>query len=496
MRSWSEITHDLQVNWPIYASMPFIAALIGWFTKLVAIKMMFRPHKFRGIGPLGWQGIIPKRAPQMVEVLCQTLTGRLISAEDIISRVDGKQLAREINRPLRREVARLVPLIAEEYQPAVWRILPGAARDLVIQRAQDVASDMVPALVKALRKNIDDVFDLQEMVTYEFLADPDILEKMFLDVGKREFAFIRRSGLCFGFVIGFLQAAIWAATHNPLVMPVFGLFIGWFTDWAALRLIFNPKEPKKYLGVVTWQGLFLKHRIPVSEEYGRLIATRVLTADRIVRFMFTGPRRGEVVELLRQGHRQGAAQRVHRHRQEPHPGAGEVQHPWAGAGHATSSRWAGCSVRSPAWSTKPVRDLAGGALEVAKVGPMSHAAADELVGALPEILASADGYLEKQPRHRADHVGEDGRDDARGVRGRPAAGLPGRRAHPDHGRRRPRLPGRRAPGDLRRAPLPLEASRGCDLHHNALRKLYAACKFLLTQGRQPHPTPIPGDRHG
>lgn len=395
MRSWSEITHDLQVNWPIYASMPFIAALIGWFTKLVAIKMMFRPHKFRGIGPLGWQGIIPKRAPQMVEVLCQTLTGRLISAEDIVSRVDGKQLAREINRPLRREVARIVPVIAEEYQPAVWRILPGAARDLVIQRSQDVASDMVPALVKALRKNIDDVFDLQEMVTHEFLADPDILEKMFLDVGKREFAFIRRSGLVFGFLIGFLQAAIWAATHNPLVMPIFGLFIGWFTDWAALRLIFNPKEPKKYLGVVTWQGLFLKHRIPVSEEYGRLIATRVLTADRIVRFMFTGPRKGEVIELyskvidkeLRREFTDIDKNLTRELARFNIPGLEQV---------SEELSLGGLFGAVTGMVTKPVRDMAGGALDVANVGPMSHTAAEEFVGALPEILNSADGYLEKR----------------------------------------------------------------------------------------------------
>lgn len=270
MREWSEIVHDVQTNWLVYASMPFLAGLIGYVTKLVAIKMMFRPHRYRGLKPFGWQGIIPRRAPEMVEVLCQTLTGRLVSSGDIVSRVDGKELARKIERPLRKEVARIVPIVADEYQPALWHVLPGPAKDLVVQRAQDAAVDLVPKLVKALRKNIDDVFDLQEMVTAEFLADPDILESMFLDVGKREFRFIRRSGLVFGFAIGILQAAIWAATHQPLVMPVFGLFIGWFTDWAALRLIFSPKEPTRYLGVITWQGLFLKHRIPVSQEYGRL----------------------------------------------------------------------------------------------------------------------------------------------------------------------------------------------------------------------------------
>ena len=49
-------------------------------------------------------------------------------------------------------------------------------------------------------------------------------------MGKREFAFIRQSGLYFGFVIGLVQAVAWAVFHNPIVMPLFGLFTGWFTD--------------------------------------------------------------------------------------------------------------------------------------------------------------------------------------------------------------------------------------------------------------------------
>jgi uncharacterized membrane protein YheB (UPF0754 family) len=391
MRAWSEITGDVQLNWPIYLSMPFIAGLIGWFTKLVAIRMMFRPHKFKGIGPLGWQGIIPRRAPEMVEVLCQTLTGRLISAGDIMAGVDAKTLARKIDRPLRREVARIVPIVAEEYQPAAWRLLPGPGRDLIVQRAQDVASEMVPKLVKALRKNIDEVFDLQEMVTAEFLADPDILERMFLDVGRREFAFIRRSGLVFGFAIGVLQALIWALFHQPLVMPIFGLFIGWFTDWSALRLIFNPKEPKKYFGLITWQGLFLKHRIPVSEEYGVLIATRVLTSDRIIRSMFTGPRKDAVVDLFsktidKELRHELVDTEKHLRRELSRlnlPGldeAGEVA--------------LGSLLGSVSGLIRPVRDLAGGSLDLAQVKPMARTISQEFVGSLPEVLAAANDYLD------------------------------------------------------------------------------------------------------
>ncbi len=398
MQSWSEITNDVQVNWPIYAAMPVMAAVIGWFTKIVAIKMMFRPHVRRGIGPLAWQGIIPRRAAQMVDVLCETLTGRLISAEEIIDRIDGDELTARIERPLRKAVAKVVPAVAKEYQPAVWNLLPKAGRDAVVQRAQEMSPALIPALVEALRDNIDDVFDLREMVTEQFLSDPDILESMFLDVGRREFSFIRRSGLGFGFLIGLVQVSCWAVFKEPLLMPLFGLFTGWFTDWAALRLIFTPREPKKYLGVVTWQGLFLKHRIPVSEEYGRLIATRVLTADNLVKAVLTGPKSDKVAALLApliEEHVQAQLTDLDKHvdkhlrrslKKLDLPGSEALEE----LGDTVGSVLGNITGAARA----PLKAVSGVGMGIAQAGPMSMAAATELLQRLPDVMEPAYGYLD------------------------------------------------------------------------------------------------------
>ncbi len=42
--------------------MPFMAAFVGWSTKIVALEMLYRPLEFKGIGPFGWQGVVPRRA--------------------------------------------------------------------------------------------------------------------------------------------------------------------------------------------------------------------------------------------------------------------------------------------------------------------------------------------------------------------------------------------------------------------------------------------------
>ena len=53
----------------VYISIPVAAALVGWFTKIVAVKMIFYPIEFKGIPPyLGWQGQIPSHAAKMARV--------------------------------------------------------------------------------------------------------------------------------------------------------------------------------------------------------------------------------------------------------------------------------------------------------------------------------------------------------------------------------------------------------------------------------------------
>ena len=65
---WQSILADLRAHWWVYASMPIVAGVIGYVTKLVAIRMMFQPIEFRGIRPwFGWQGIVPRRAAKMAK---------------------------------------------------------------------------------------------------------------------------------------------------------------------------------------------------------------------------------------------------------------------------------------------------------------------------------------------------------------------------------------------------------------------------------------------
>lgn len=293
------IVDDFVQNWPLYSSIPIVAALIGYLTKLVAIRMMFRPLEFVGIKPfLGWQGIVPKRAARMASIACDTMTQQLIRPAEIVDRLDAERIAKEIEKPLLAAVEEIVREVAAEYQPGLWESLPHRVQRLVISRVQAEAPRMVGTVMDSIKSDVDDVFDLKDMVVTSLVKDKDLLNRIFQEAGHKEFQFIARSGLYFGAVIGVVQMVVWILFKLPIIMPLFGLFIGWFTDWLALKMIFHPRYPVRYFGMFEWQGLFLKRRAEVSEAYAGLIAKEIITPHNVIEAVLRGPLSDKVLGLI------------------------------------------------------------------------------------------------------------------------------------------------------------------------------------------------------
>lgn len=284
------ILADVGRNWFIYASMPVIAAIIGYLTKIVAIEMMFKPLEFRGIPPyLGWQGIVPRRAARMAGIACDTMTEKLISPAEIFERLDADRVAKEIEKPLLDNVEAITRQVAAQFQPGLWESIPESVRRIVIGRVQRQAPHIVESMMATIKDDIDGVFDLKDMVVTNLVRDKALLNRIFREAGHKEFAFIRYSGIYFGAAIGVLQAIAWALLKLPIIMPIAGGITGWFTDWLALKMIFYPKRPTRYLGVFVWQGLFLKRRKEVAAAYGALIAKEIITPHNVIEAVLRGP---------------------------------------------------------------------------------------------------------------------------------------------------------------------------------------------------------------
>ncbi|GAB2957761.1 DUF445 family protein [Amycolatopsis acidiphila] len=294
-----QVVADLGAHWPIYVSMPFVAALIGYVTKRVAIEMMFRPIEFVGIRPfLGWQGVLPANARRMATTATQMLTRNLVDPKEIFARLDPEQVATEIEEPLLEIVEDVTREVMEQYQPRLWDALPDGAKQLLLNRVRAESPKVIAKIMREVAHDIDDVLDLEHMVVTNLVRDKALLNRLIREISRPEMRFIARSGLVFGFALGIVQLLVWALTRSPIVLPLFGLGIGWLTDWLALKMIFLPREPREFLGLYTWQGVFQKRKDQVAADYGDMIAREIITIPNLLEEILRGPRSDRLFHLV------------------------------------------------------------------------------------------------------------------------------------------------------------------------------------------------------
>ncbi len=61
-----------------------------------------------------------------------------------------------------------------------------------------------------------------------------------------------------------------------ILIPLISAFIGWFTNWIAIKMLFHPRVPKKILGI-TFHGIFPKRQKQFAMKLGKLVSSELLS---------------------------------------------------------------------------------------------------------------------------------------------------------------------------------------------------------------------------
>jgi uncharacterized membrane protein YheB (UPF0754 family) len=294
-----ELLTLIQDNW-IVLLIPLISALVGWFTNVVAIKMMFHPIEFVGIPPyLGWQGVIPANALRLAKVSNALITQKLLSLRQLFDQTfSADSFAGKLGAVIDDVTEQVIDEVANKHAKPMWDNAGEFMQNKVREQVRSEVIEVSRAIAMDMADDIDGIMDIEKTVLEAMERHKALMGEMFYEVGHREFKFIERSGLFFGFLFGVFQMLIWVLYPAPWILPAAGFCVGYLTNWIAIRMVFSPREPVK-IGRMTVQGLFHKRQNEVAEAFGRIVATRVLNADNIVATVMEGDgatRMNEIVE--------------------------------------------------------------------------------------------------------------------------------------------------------------------------------------------------------
>merc|ERR1712232_679321 len=187
---------------------------------------------------------------------------------------DPARAAAELRPPLEQLTPLIIETLAMERAPAIWRKLPKAVKQELVQHSLDDAPRAISSMMAEIREDITKVFDLREMVVNMFTRDKQLTNDIFLVCGKMELKFIKISGFYLGFLFGLLQMFLWVLYKGWWLLPTAGFVVGYLTNWVALKMIFNPVHPRRCCWC-TIQGLFLQRQKEVAEVYADLLSQKV-----------------------------------------------------------------------------------------------------------------------------------------------------------------------------------------------------------------------------
>ena len=261
---------------------------MGWATNVLAVQMMFYPTDFIGIKPwFGWQGIVPANATNLARRSTAIITSKLLNLRSLFEDFDAQGFSEHLDEVIDQITDEILKESAEKYSAAMWASMNDVVRGQIRTMLRAEIKAVTVQILADIGERIEEVIDLEDIVVETAHRDRKLIGDMFQTVGDEEFKFIKRSGAYFGFLFGVVQMIVWVLYPAWWVLPFFGFLVGYVTNWLALKLIFEPAEPRQ-IGPFTLQGLFHKRQEPVAREFSTMVSRDVLNPDNMVRKMVTG----------------------------------------------------------------------------------------------------------------------------------------------------------------------------------------------------------------
>lgn len=185
---------------------PFISALIGYLTNVVAIRLLFWPQKPINLIFLKFQGLLPKRHADIAVMLGELVEKELLSIDDVIDKINTPEMHKKIMNRLNTAVKNRLNMILPG-------IIPARIKTIIMSSLEKVLNQEVPYFIDSILESNRDyisneirISKLVENRINEF--DINKLEGLIRGVSSAEIVFIEVMGGILGLLIGLVQVGI------------------------------------------------------------------------------------------------------------------------------------------------------------------------------------------------------------------------------------------------------------------------------------------------
>ena len=311
--------------WAVLSIIP-VTAFVTWAHVWMALKMVFFPIHFWGfhIGsiPVGWQGIVPRKAGRISGIITDNTLSKLGSLQEFLDAMDTKDMAHIIGQQVGHELEYLIDEVMMDRNAVLWENMPYAIKRRIYAQANKQLPGVLEDLVVDLTINVESLVDMREMVVSQMENDRHLMVRMFLKVGQKEINFIWHISALIGIVFGVFQMIVWFVIPWHWTVPFWASVWGFLTNWIAIWMVFNPLEPhyvrypqffertknRKFpwikpviprIGAYNIQGAFMKRQDEVSDVFAKVVSEELITLKTIMSEMMYGGKKEKTRRIVK-----------------------------------------------------------------------------------------------------------------------------------------------------------------------------------------------------
>ena len=310
--------------WAVLSIIP-VTAFVTWAHVWMALKMVFYPITFWGfhLGPIpvGWQGIVPRKAGRISGIITDNTLSKLGSLREFLEAMDPEDMANIIGEQVGFELEHLIDEVMLDRNAVLWENLPYSIKRRIYAQAHKQLPNTLKELVTELTMNVESLVDMREMVVSQMEGDRRLMVRMFLKVGQKEINFIWHISALIGMFFGVFQMIVWFVVPWHWTVPFWAAIWGFLTNWIAIWMVFNPIEPhyirypqifrftkdRKFpwivpvlkIGTYNVQGAFMKRQEEVSDVFASVVTEDLITLKSIMTEMMYGSKKDKTRRIVK-----------------------------------------------------------------------------------------------------------------------------------------------------------------------------------------------------
>lgn len=190
-------------------TLPIIAALIGWLTNYIAVKMLFHPRTEKSFLFIKLHGVFPKRQKALAHKIGHLVSSELFSVGEVTDHLKENAIS---DATMEHIALRLKEIISGKL-PEVFPMLKMFLNDEMVERITEImlgrVKEMIKELIGMLSTTLEKDLDVHTIVEEKVAAfSSDKLEEVLFAIMKKEFRFIELVGGVLGFMIGLVQVGL------------------------------------------------------------------------------------------------------------------------------------------------------------------------------------------------------------------------------------------------------------------------------------------------